>query len=548
MLAAITEPEVDDSDDDSVYTSLDGGAVTEERLLDEAAGKAKRRLVPLIDLAVRKRDKAGTYRDLFQAGDNLDEPIVVDNDGPAPQSHPDEVDHQGSPKLRARFSLPKMDTAHSDGQADDDESKGSESEVWAELEDDLANTAVTPAAFPMDDDDISDPEDTEQAPQVEDETYIEPFGEPPTPYESYSTPAAYLGVDDPEDDEESESIEPTTESRDEPMELDGDADEDDDDDEDEQPRWPGPEDVDIESEFASMFDNAPTAEDVSITTDTPAESEPEEEAETAPQSEAGEDGMEIDHAQEGSVDDDDTPSEPQAAVINTDLEARDVVEDRASVTAEVEIGETADSPDGPDDADAVADQASAVQEDAGSVSSEPVGEGPSSQPDAVTEVAGASDGDVPDFAGLFGKTPTIANESSVVEAGSVRDAPLPSTEPLPTAAIGAVEDTTTPSPVSEEDSPVEEHNSVALGDDTISSELGTSVAQDVALESSPLGELTKEAEPPLDGDSPVERSEPAVDVIVTETISETVGDRRHTTPRHGGSGRAIIFHRRGPDC
>lgn len=185
----------DDSDVESeagtVYTVLEGGITTQERLLDESLGRPKRRLVPVVDIRVGKRSKVGTVEDivpadpasgggeLVQAGpegeptiDPTEGPVVLQDhiplelvddsaiapvvDAPMDLGEPnifedplnDEIAY--SPALGPRpddilFDL--SDDAHED---DDDETDRSESEVWAELDDPAKMQAFTPAPIPGD--------------------------------------------------------------------------------------------------------------------------------------------------------------------------------------------------------------------------------------------------------------------------------------------------------------------------------------------------------------------------------------------------------------
>ena len=521
MLAAIIEPAEDDSDAESVYTTLDGGAVTEERLLDEAAAKPKRRLVPVIDLAVGQRAKAGTYEDLFQSESHQEEPIVVDNDESTsqPQPQPDEGDQQASPSLRAHFDIPV--SAHSDGSADeDDESRESESEVWAELEDDIANTAVTPAAFPVEEED-GNPSDNQQEPEAEEDEEIdfETLGEPATPYESYSTPAAYLGVEDPEEDG-SESNQAPTESRDELMDVDQVEDAEEEEEENGHPRWPGPEDVDIEQEFAGMFDDIPTP------TESPAkpEPEPEPEVEVASQEEAG---MDMEPTPEdGSADEDDTPDDVQVADDPVDVENSDSTPEADMPPASADTGETDyDLPGASDTADVESEQNSTAQLNDTSLSVlGPVENGSQVQPETGSVDVGADaldsvDTTVPNFAGLFGKAPPVIDGVGV-ESSKPVDVAVAHLEPAPTAAT------------ERDDAIVEEDDGITPTDGITSTlpELerpitdGTHEILEGATKSpDPHSEaMTKDAEPPLGADSPVEASNPTAEVTITETTSLAV--------------------------
>jgi hypothetical protein len=204
----------------SVFTNLEGGAVTEERLLDESLGRPKRRLVPVVDLRVRKRSKVGTADDIVhddvdgeadadaevehadqpsqaqdltidiesqaEVADTADQPGPMlddqgqsdisktqDNDlAPAllaeethmdlgePAALEDPIDNETtySPLLGPR---PDDILFSDDGDAENGDGDASESEVWAELEDQEMTQAFTPAAIPGQYD-LSDDEDEEE--------------------------------------------------------------------------------------------------------------------------------------------------------------------------------------------------------------------------------------------------------------------------------------------------------------------------------------------------------------------------------------------------
>jgi len=72
ILQPLGEGGDDESEAGSVYTNLEGGAVTEERLLDHSIGRPKRRLIPVVELRVRKRSKAGTAEDIVHYEDDLE--------------------------------------------------------------------------------------------------------------------------------------------------------------------------------------------------------------------------------------------------------------------------------------------------------------------------------------------------------------------------------------------------------------------------------------------------------------------------------------------
>jgi len=183
-----------ESDAGSVYTVLEGGITTQERLWNESLGRPKRRLVPVVDTRAGKRSKVGIAEDIVPAESNLDidqagqedepatnpteatnpieGPVVLQDhiplelvddsaiapvvDAPMDLGEPnifedplnDEIAY--SPALGPRpddilFDL--SDDAHED---DDDETHRSESEVWAELDDPAKMQAFTPAPIPGD--------------------------------------------------------------------------------------------------------------------------------------------------------------------------------------------------------------------------------------------------------------------------------------------------------------------------------------------------------------------------------------------------------------
>lgn len=106
ILKALGEDAEDDevSDTESLYTTLDGGAVTEERLLDESTGRNKRRLFPVVDIRVRKVADAGWYQDpkAVKVAGNEDAPIDIDDfvGGESPE--------RTSLKRRTRFRLVRL--------------------------------------------------------------------------------------------------------------------------------------------------------------------------------------------------------------------------------------------------------------------------------------------------------------------------------------------------------------------------------------------------------------------------------------------------------
>jgi hypothetical protein len=220
ILQPLGEGGDDVSEAGSVFTNLDGGAVTEERLLDESLGRPKRRLVPVVDLTVKKRSKVGTADDIVhdvvdgeadadaevehadqpsqaqdltidiesqaeganaadQPGPMLDDQgqsdisKTQDNDlAPAllaeethmdlgePAALEDPIDNETtySPLLGPR---PDDILFSDDGDAENEDGNASESEVWAELEDQEMTQAFTPAAIPGQYD-LSDDEDEEE--------------------------------------------------------------------------------------------------------------------------------------------------------------------------------------------------------------------------------------------------------------------------------------------------------------------------------------------------------------------------------------------------
>lgn len=182
----------DDSDVESdvgtVYTVLEGGITTQERLLDESLGRPKRRLVPVVDIRVGKRSKVGTVEGIVPAEPNLDidqagqedepatnpieGPVVLQDhiplelvddsaiapvvDAPMDLGEPnifedplnDEIAY--SPALGPRPDDILFDLSDDGHEDDDDETHRSESEVWAELDDPAKMQAFTPAPVPGD--------------------------------------------------------------------------------------------------------------------------------------------------------------------------------------------------------------------------------------------------------------------------------------------------------------------------------------------------------------------------------------------------------------
>jgi hypothetical protein len=188
-----------DSDVGTVYTVLEGGIMTEERLLDESLGRPKRRLFPVVDIRVGKRSKVGTAEDLVHPdplgelehaapegnghADHVDKiaaqqdhiPLdLVDDaaiapieDAPMDLGEPhtfedplnDEIAY--SPALGPRpddilFDL--SDDGNGNGDEDENHTQRSESEVWAELDDPAKMQAFTPAPIPGEYD-LSDEDD-----------------------------------------------------------------------------------------------------------------------------------------------------------------------------------------------------------------------------------------------------------------------------------------------------------------------------------------------------------------------------------------------------
>jgi hypothetical protein len=211
ILQPLGEGGDDVSEAGSVFTNLAGGIITEERLLDESLGRPKRRLVPVVDLRVKKRSKVGTADDIVhddvdgddthlvqdfvndiesqvEVADAADQPEPVqdeeeqsntsktpDNDlAPAllaeetqmdlgePAALEDPIDNETtySPLLGPR---PDDILFSDDGDAENGDGDGdaSESEVWAELEDQEMTQAFTPAAAPGEYD-LSEDEDEDE--------------------------------------------------------------------------------------------------------------------------------------------------------------------------------------------------------------------------------------------------------------------------------------------------------------------------------------------------------------------------------------------------
>jgi hypothetical protein len=220
ILQPLGEGGDDVSEAGSVLTNLDGGAVTEERLLDESLGRPKRRLVPVVDLRVKKRSKVGTADDIVrddvdveanadadvehEDGQNQVQDLAIDIEtttevaGAADQPGPvqDEEEQLNTSKTPDNDTAPALlaeethmdlgepaaledpidnETTYSpllgprpddilfsdDGDAENGDGDASESEVWAELEDQEMTQAFTPAAVPGGYD-LSDDEDEDE--------------------------------------------------------------------------------------------------------------------------------------------------------------------------------------------------------------------------------------------------------------------------------------------------------------------------------------------------------------------------------------------------
>lgn len=219
ILQPLGEGGDDESEAGSVYTNLEGGAITEDRLLDDSIGRPKRRLVPVVELRVRKRSKVGTADDIVHYDDDIetegDAAAEIDQeDGPdqvqdltididfqtdvtnQPGPRLDEEDQSNTSKAQDDTALallaeetqmdlgepaaledpidseaaysplvgPRPDDILFDLSDDDDAETGegdgdaSEAEVWAELEDQEMTQAFTPAAMPAGYD-VSDDDD-----------------------------------------------------------------------------------------------------------------------------------------------------------------------------------------------------------------------------------------------------------------------------------------------------------------------------------------------------------------------------------------------------
>jgi hypothetical protein len=220
ILQPLGEGGDDVSEAGSVFTNLDGGAVTEERLLDESLGRPKRRLVPVVDLTVKKRSKVGTADDIVHdvvdgeadadaEVEHADQPsqaqdLTIDIESQAEGANAADqpgpmLDDQGqsaisktqdddlAPALLAEETHMDLgepaaledpidnETTYSpllgprpddilfsdDGDAENGDGDASESEVWAELEDQEMTQAFTPAAIPGGYD-LSEDEDEEE--------------------------------------------------------------------------------------------------------------------------------------------------------------------------------------------------------------------------------------------------------------------------------------------------------------------------------------------------------------------------------------------------
>lgn len=529
MLAAVLEPEAIDSDNDSVYTMLNGGTITEERLLDEAAGRYKRRLIPIVDVTVRKRAKAGTYQDLFQSGGTQDEPINFDvNDDEVVQPQ----DDSEPPRLRARFDL--SESVHPDDQRDDGESGGSESEVWAELEDDLANTAMTPAGFPadfdlaqLDDDHGDDGQPGAEQDEIDFEAIAaESFGEPATPAEAYSTPAAYLGFDDPDDLDEDGPVNSTSSA----MDVDNAENED-----EEEPVWP--EDVDLERELGGMLDADMVNVDSTATTENPSASASASALEEeAPQAD---DGMEVDQSPGPSADIDETattsesPGEPEADNVEEgappgEATAPDADKDVVEITETV-IENVESATVGPNISEPVPDVPASAEEE-GVSSRTSVEKEASVQPDKPDEhdeiETDKAVKTVPDFAALFGKSPAAKTQSQEdrVDHDNLTDVPTTIAQPSVTTVVE--EDVDPEVEVERDDSavPTDTATSPQLAKPTPEDEHATTeeIATDMVPEQE-QGEQEQETQEVLDGSMPDTATvEPPVEVTVVETTSVNV--------------------------
>jgi hypothetical protein len=187
----------------SVFTNLEGGVVTEERLLDESLGRPKRKLVPVVDVKVGKRSKVGTADVIFYDADSeveaepetevqvgtevdplaeqppvnvvesqdesdvpndptlpaplLSEEIAMDLGESAALEDPIDTETTYSPLLGPRPDDILFDLSD-DGEEGGEEGDASESEVWAELEDQEMTQAFTPAGM-LGDYEMSDDEE-----------------------------------------------------------------------------------------------------------------------------------------------------------------------------------------------------------------------------------------------------------------------------------------------------------------------------------------------------------------------------------------------------
>jgi hypothetical protein len=186
-----------DSDADTVYTTLEGGAVTEERMMYDSLGKRKRRLIPTASIRVSRRSKEGSAGDI--AHDSDDEAADARED-PTDGTDPNlDLDPDLDRAIQMDLDLGEeldLDDPIQDGQAfapvlgprpedilfdlSDESSNGegpsgtqtpaSEAEVWAELEDVEMNEAYTPAGM-LGDYEMSDDEESSAnaGQEVEDE-------------------------------------------------------------------------------------------------------------------------------------------------------------------------------------------------------------------------------------------------------------------------------------------------------------------------------------------------------------------------------------------
>lgn len=208
ILHRVDDDEADsDSDADSVYTTLQGGPVTEERMMDDSLGKRKRRLIPTVVVRVTRRSQEGSMGDVAHDSDNegdfvdaidalqdqenetgldstlapglnLDTDMDLDLGEAIDLEDPIQDGQAFAPALGPRpedilfdLSDESSNEAGNDGGLSGTQTPGSEAETWAELEDVEMNQTFIPAGmlgeYEMSDDDEFDPALPEQEQEVD---------------------------------------------------------------------------------------------------------------------------------------------------------------------------------------------------------------------------------------------------------------------------------------------------------------------------------------------------------------------------------------------